>query len=108
MPTLGWILAFSLVGSVLSLAGGLLLVASATKAGAMAKRLTPFAAGVLLATAFLDLVPESSRELGVAATRWVLGGFLAFYLLERLFRSFHQHGQTRRDDHAPSSALVIV
>lgn len=64
-----------------------------------------FAAGVLLATAFLDLLPEAV-ELGhdqnvLAAT---LAAMAAFFLLERALHGFHVHAE----DHAAVSGYLIL
>src|SRR6476661_1210321 len=55
--------------------------------------LLSFAAGVLLATAFLDLLPEAierGHEQGnifIAA----LGAMIVFFFLERVLHGFHEH-----------------
>ncbi|MFH1107081.1 MAG: ZIP family metal transporter [Candidatus Micrarchaeota archaeon] len=54
--------------------------------------LVSFAAGVLMATAFLHLIPES-MELSDAALIWVLAGFLAFYVLEHLILVHAPHDE---------------
>lgn len=44
--------------------------------------LVGFAAGALLAAAFLDALPEATVFLGPAAARWAFGGFVAAALVE--------------------------
>jgi len=60
----------------------------------------PFGAGALLAAAFLDLLPES-LELGDShdLLLWTLGGFLVFFLMERLAGWFHHHHEHDTHEH---------
>jgi zinc and cadmium transporter len=65
-----------------------------------------FAAGVLLATAFLDLFPEAvahgaaDRNIFTAA----LAAMVLFFVLERLIHSFHLH----EESHASASGYLIL
>jgi zinc and cadmium transporter len=65
-----------------------------------------FAAGVLLATAFLDLFPEAVAH--GAADRHIFTAALAamvlFFVLERLIHSFHLH----EESHASASGYLIL
>jgi len=81
-----------LVGSALSLTGGLILL-RAKKRRKLAILLTlPFGAGALLAAAFFDLLPESFK-LGDPRhlLLWTLAGFTFFFVLERSSSWFHHH-----------------
>lgn len=49
------------LGSLAGLSGGLLLLSKASWAGFLSKYSIPFAAGVMLAVAFLDLLPEAVK-----------------------------------------------
>lgn len=65
-----------------------------------------FVSGVMLGVALLELLPHAISEairspngdgLGIdALMRWLVGGFLAMFLLERFF-SFHHHDQDEID-----------
>lgn len=86
------VLFWSLVGSVLSLIGGIALIGNARLRAVAMKYGLPFGAGALLAAGFLGLLPEAIEESDVhAAVLFALGGFLAFFLLERLIGWFHHH-----------------
>ncbi len=105
------VLIFSLIGGVFSLIGGLLLIRSKKSADALAKYATPFAAGVLLATAFTDLIPEAIHTAeGRFEDRrifiFVLIGILIFFMLERFLRWFHHHHEHGKEK--SSSALIIT
>ncbi len=87
------VILFSLLGGVVSLLGAIVLFRNKKSAAGLAKYGTPFAAGVLLATAFTDLLPEALEN--EATTRSVmlaaLLGMLVFFMLERYLRWFHHH-----------------
>lgn len=81
-----------ITGSLVSFAGGLLLL-RARKLRQTAILLTlPFGAGALLAAAFFDLMPEAFKlgELRQLLA-WVLAGFTLFFILERMASWFHHH-----------------
>jgi zinc and cadmium transporter len=63
-----------------------------------------FAAGVLLATSALQLLPEAIEEGGgeIGLFYALLGGIVAFFYLERLLHGFHGHSHEshRRDESA--------
>ncbi|MBI3109423.1 ZIP family metal transporter, partial [Candidatus Daviesbacteria bacterium] len=63
MNILAYILLFTLIGSVVSLIGGVLLLLKEKFALKISHYLTAFAAGALLSAAFFDLLPES-MEMG--------------------------------------------
>jgi zinc and cadmium transporter len=97
MSELGYILLFTLLGSVVSLIGGVILLVKGKLASKISHFLAAFAAGVLLGTAFIDLLPEAlehAEELGTEINifLWTLGGVLIFFLLERIIHNFHHHG----------------
>jgi zinc and cadmium transporter len=93
MSSLAWILAATTLGGVLSvlLAG---MFAFATHPS-WVPRLVSFAVGTLLGAVFLEILPhalEHAEPQGVAAT--VLGGLLAFFVLEKLVLWRHCHHET--------------
>lgn len=91
---LGQIILLTLAGSILSLAGGLLLLLKKDWNRNFSLLLTSFAAGVLLATAFFDLFPESLETLaekGGDVFTPALGGIVLFFILERTLVWFHHH-----------------
>ncbi|OGE64116.1 hypothetical protein A3J13_00665 [Candidatus Daviesbacteria bacterium RIFCSPLOWO2_02_FULL_36_8] len=93
MNTLTYILVFSFIGSVVSLLGGVLLLAREKFALKISHYLSAFAAGALLGTAFFDLLPEAT-EAGegsdVNVFFWTLVGVLIFFFIERFI---HHHDQ---------------
>lgn len=106
--TLAWIVLATLAGGVLSvLAAGLL---SLTLLSRWAPRLVSFSVGVLLAAAFLDILPAAASLLpshDVGAT--VLAGIILFFALEKtaLWRHDHVHQHTTDAPH-PSGLMIVV
>ncbi|MCL4419075.1 ZIP family metal transporter [Patescibacteria group bacterium] len=55
--------------------------------------LVSFAAGALLATAFLDTMKEALEIAGNSVFLWVTLSFAAFFIIERLFVFLHHHDE---------------
>lgn len=109
MANYGHIIFFSLIGGVFSLIGGLLLLSNKRAAEGLAKYATPFAAGALLAAAFLELLPEALELTAEnAAPRWVLGGIVLFFLLELFLYWFHHHHEHADKQARPAVSLIIA
>lgn len=89
---------WSSVGSIFSLIGGLVLLGNKPLRQKAIRYGLPFGAGALLAAAFLGLLPEAVEGSDVhAVTLYALGGFLAFFVLERLLGWFHHHESHHHD-----------
>jgi zinc and cadmium transporter len=91
--TLAWIVLATAIGGVLSV-----VVAAALTLAVLTKivhHLVSLSAGVLLATALLDILPEafSAKAPPQALFATLLGGLLFFFLLEKaeLYRHTHHH-----------------
>lgn len=87
------VLFWSLIGSVFSLLGGVLLVRAVAFRKKIILYALPFGAGALLATALLSLLPEAielSHDVHEIAP-YVLVGFLSFFLFERFISWIHRH-----------------
>ena len=88
----------SLIGSLFSLVGGMLLLARRLSATRVQRIAVPFAAGALLAAAFLDLLPEAVEHgSSVEVFSLVLTGFVIFFVLERFLGWFHHHHEHGAD-----------
>lgn len=109
MPILAYILLFSFIGSIFSLIGGIALLKNEKFAIRISHFLTAFAAGTLLATAFLDLLPEASAEEGdVNIFLWTLIGILFFFFLERSIHWFHHHHEHEGEKTKPVVSLIVL
>lgn len=106
--TLFWAIGAALAVSGVSLSGALLLLLRAEILKRALPPLVSFAAGTMLAVAFLHLLPESVREdrirepLGLA-----LAGLAAFFVLERFLHWQHCRGG-ECEAHAEAGILVLV
>lgn len=110
MSLLAQIVAASLLGGFLSMAVAALLTFGLPRA--WLSRLVSFSTGVLLATAFLDLLPEAVAG-GIATQTMfslVLAGLVAFFLLERttLWRHEHEDSETGRDLAGSTAAMIVI
>ena len=92
-----YILTFTFIGSIASLVGSFFLLTRRRLTESFSGQIINFAAGVLLATAFLDLLPEAAKEArGGNIFTPVLLGIVIFFFAERFiqwFHGHHQHGQ---------------
>lgn len=98
-----WILLILITtaGSMISLAGGVYLLYGKWGSTKLQRAAVPFAAGALLAAAFLDLLPHAYLEGEPQFISFVvLLAFLAFFVLERTLNVFHHH----HEDHAETDA----
>lgn len=111
LSTLGIILFFTLIGSVFSLIGGVLLLYKEKFALKISHHLISLAAGTLLGTAFFDLLPESLHEGekgGVDIFLWTLIGILSFFVLERFVHWFHHHHEHEEKNAKPTVPLIVI
>ncbi len=120
LSVLGYIILFTLVGSVFSLIGGVFLLTAEKQTLKYSHFLAAFAAGTLLGTVFFDLLPESieeaehiAEEFGYGANifLWTLAGILGFFLIERFIHWFHHHQHEYMDKDKktePTIPLIIV
>ncbi len=98
-----------IIGSLISLVGGALLL-KAKRRRELALLLTlPFGAGALLAASFFDLLPESFEEAEPSEMLlYCLGGFIFFFLFERLAGWFHHHHEHNESNKGSQRWLVIL
>ena len=103
---LAYIIVFTLIGGILSLLGSLFLLLKQEITQDFSQKLISFAAGALIATAFLDLLPEASElKDGSAIFLFALLGFVSFFFAEKYIRLFHyHHGHGEK----PSTFLVLA
>ncbi len=103
------LIGLTLLGGVVSLAGGALLMRDKISAEKLAKYATPFAAGTLLSAVFLDLlmdgIEQSTPEEVLTAA---LFGMVLFFLAERLLRWFHHHHSHENDTSHADKPLIII
>ena len=111
MSTLGYILLFTFIGSVGALIGGLILLSKEKFVLKISHFLASFAAGILLGTAFFDLLPEavgSGEEEGIDIFPWALFGIVLFFLVERFIHWFHHHDEFHKDERESKTTLPLI
>ncbi len=110
MPLLLKILLASFLSGVVSLLGGIALLGRAEWVRKFSIHFVTFAAGALLAAAFLDLLPEAFALPDASAETlfgYVLGGMLLFFLLERTILKFHAHHHGDDPEHHHASPILV-
>lgn len=118
MSVLAWIIAFSVIGSLLSVAAAaayLLLPERARERSLSA--LVSFATGVLLGVAFIHLLPHAldhdPARGSSAIMMTVLFGIFVFFILEKalIWRHAHHHGHDHAHEfngaHSAGSLIVV-
>lgn len=109
MDTFVYLIIFSVIGGLISLLGGLILIARKDFAAKVTKYIIPFAAGALLAAVFLDLLPEGIDEDTPQNVLYAaLAGILLFFLAERFLRWFHHHHDEDENHQDPAVPLIIT
>ena len=84
------VLAFSVIAGIATLIGVILVFYKEKWSRANSMYLISFAAGIMLATAFVHIIPESLKLNEKGAAIAILAGILMFYLLQT-FMMFHSH-----------------
>jgi len=110
MDSLFWeIMFWTLIGSVFSLTGGVII---ALKNKRISHRqtliITSFAAGVILATAFLDLIPESIKLAGEYLAVWSLLGLILMFVMEKLVVWHHHHDDCDNCEHKKKGNIPLL
>ncbi|HQM15824.1 MAG TPA: ZIP family metal transporter [Candidatus Woesebacteria bacterium] len=100
--------ALVIFGSILSLAGGVILLIVCSKRKFITQLAVPFAAGVLLSITFLGLLPEAVHQLNVQALKIVLLAFIGAYLFEAIFFDLHHHEHPDAINHAHTSSMGLI
>jgi len=104
-----FILLVSLIGSAVSLMGGLVLLSRESTARMMAKYAVPFAVGAILAVVLFDLLPESIEHLSLTTTQWVVViSMVAVFVSERMFHRFHHHDHEHNGKKRIPVALIVA
>lgn len=110
---MGYIIIFTLIGSVVSLIGGMLLFLRKKFALSISHYLSSFAAGALLSAAFFDLLPEAAEHMeesgmDINLPLWTLLGILVFFLLERFIHHHHDHANISSEEKKSVIPLVVI
>ncbi|MBP9798339.1 ZIP family metal transporter [Candidatus Woesebacteria bacterium] len=108
MSTLLSIITANILISCISLIGLSILSVKTFASKKLSTFFVSFAAGVLLATSILNILPESLEHLPTqTALSWFMYGIIAAFLLERSLLWYHHHHEDTHDIN-PTSLLVLV
>lgn len=105
------LLAAVTIGSLLSLIGGLYLLYGKRGVKTLQRLAVPFAAGALLAAAFLDLLPEAiEHDEASTVLSMTLLGLVIFFVLERSLSWFHHHHdhEASHSSGRRNTSLIII
>lgn len=104
-----WIIAFSLLGSIGSVAGAaLLLIIPAGIRRILVPNLVSYATGTLLGAAFLGMIPAGiERAPAKAVTATILAGIVLFFVLEKLVLWRHCHDADCKV-HGQAGPLILI
>jgi zinc and cadmium transporter len=109
MSVFWWILISTLLMSLISWVGLLVLYANSHVLKKIILWLVAFSAGTLIGGAFLHMIPEAIEEMESleAVFIWVLVGFSTFFLLEQVLHWHHCH-ELECDHSKPVANLILV
>ena len=106
MSTFSLIILASIIVSSTSLIGGALLIWTELFTEKLLTYLVSFAAGVMLTTAFIDLLPEAlENNTNEYIYVYGLAGVVVFFLIERFVLWFHHHDEVHMK---PSTYLILL
>ncbi len=99
----------SLAMSLIALVGVFTLILKEDTLRKIILPLVAFSAGALLGGAFLHMIPESIKEMGLKESifLWVLAGFAIFFLLEQFIHWHHCHQVPSEHKH-PVTYLILI
>ncbi|HEY9091365.1 ZIP family metal transporter [Parasphingorhabdus sp.] len=106
---LGWIIVFSVLGSLGAIAGAALMLLFPDKARkSILPCLISYATGTLLGAAFLGMIPKAlAHAAPIAVCGTVLAGIVLFFALEKMVIWRHCHDETC-EVHASSGPLLLI
>ncbi len=110
---MGYVLFYSLIGGLFSLGGGLLLLWKPSLTQKIIVPLVAFGAGAFLSAALMDILPEAleSGSEPHPILLSTLGGFFAFFVLERFLMThvLKPHASHREhSDHTESLPVLLI
>jgi len=107
MNTLGLILASNIIISLISFVGIATLLRKSLLTQKNIHILVSFAAGVMLTTAFFDVLPEAFSNLQInSGLKWVFCSIIVSFLIEKFIWHHHHHNDTHGAH--PTTILILL
>jgi zinc and cadmium transporter len=108
MPIMVWVLVFSLLGSLGVVVAAALLLSGESRRRHLLPSLISYAAGTLLAAAFLGMLPRALEGGHSRAVLWTtLFGLILFFILEKWVLWRHCH-EAECDIHSAAGPLILA
>lgn len=109
MTPLFSIIALTLLGSILSLVGGVIFLYRSELTNRLEAVAIPFAAGVLLTVSLFGIIPESIEHVGALTYGVTAVTFLIAYVLERHVLDIHHHAhETHSHPYEAAGWMVMI
>ncbi|MEK7630615.1 MAG: ZIP family metal transporter [Patescibacteria group bacterium] len=100
------ILVASILESLVSFLAGVAVIYNEKRMKSLVHGVISLAVGVMLGTVFFDILPETFELIEPkAALPWVLGGFLVFFVLEKILFWYHRH---ENEESIHASAYLVL
>lgn len=96
------------IGSIGGLLGGVVFLFNTNLRLLLCKFSVPFAAGILISVALLDLIPESVDHIGEDSYLFILVSFLSVFIFENLIFAVHHHNEQDKSVNQGSAVLVVA
>lgn len=93
--------------ALISLLGGVLF-GHRTLAEKIGRHILPIAAGTFLSVTFFELIPETLHEAPEMGSYAIAAGFLFFYALSHILRTYHHHHGDHCADEGTKAAASMV
>lgn len=92
--------ALTVFASLISLIGGVTFLYTKKLSLLLEKYGVPFAAGTMIVTALVGLLPEATHAIGVTSLAVFTLSFLSLYVIEKLFLQVHHHSHSHSHSHS--------
>ncbi len=98
----------SLFASLATLLGGWLVVRFLQGRATTMRLISGVAAGYLLSTALIRVIPESMERGGEGAAYWVLGGFMLVHVMEHGITPHFHYGEETHSEGGPMAGIMAL
>jgi zinc and cadmium transporter len=90
---------FTLLASIIALVGGVFFLYFKSLSQLLERYGVPFAAGTMIVTSLLGLLPEAEHLVNISAFKIFAGSFIAAFIFEKLILQLHHHDHDHGHHH---------